>query len=168
MQISKEREKYHELLNDISKRVYSGQIIYDIGKSNHHEYKNMFPDCDYKTIDVDATKKPDILLNVEKINERNVKRYMPRCDLLLCNGVIEQCFDPMQLIRSCHALVKRQHVSLFGFVLLGYPEHKFDRFRFTEQGAYHALKSCGYTIRMTNTIKRADKPSYFYAECVKD
>lgn len=167
MEISAERRKYHELLESFSKRVFPNSVVYDIGRSRYHDYKYLFYECDFKTIDCDVTKKPDIFMNIEGINEHNIDEYLPQCHALLCNGVIEQCWDPMELIRSCCALVRSQGLALFGFVLLGYPEHDFDRFRFTKQGAICALKQCGFNIEDSYIVKRDNVPSYIYVVCKK-
>lgn len=178
--ISQERIKYHELLEDFVARITlgssnydpismasSGGIVYDIGKSEVHDYRGLFKKFSYKTIDRDPWKKPDIGIDIEGLTNHNVEDYLDRASALLCNGVIEQCDDPFAMIRACNALLRMDSLALFGMCLLGYPPHSLDRFRFTESGALDAMKKCGFEVITKTIISRQEVPSYIYILCRK-
>jgi len=121
----------------------------------------------YRTIDRDKNKKPDILLDIESMDQFNAEQYLPVADALLCNGVVEQCDNPFQMIKACNAMLRMGGLMLFGSVLLGYPPHSYDRFRFTDTGALSALVRCGFAVRNAETLQRNGVPSYIYAICQK-
>ncbi len=161
-EISQERIQYHELMQEFIALVPNKAIVYDIGKSIYHDYKGKFKGRHFQVIDMDPDKAPDVVLNIEGLNEANIDQYIEKADALLCNGVIEQCNDPMQMIRSCSAILKMDGLVLFGFCSVGYPIHDLDRFRFTEQGSRFAIKRCGFTILKTVTVCRQELESYVY------
>lgn len=167
-ELSPERLKYHELMSRFIKFLVPGSLIYDIGKSHIHDYRKEFNKFDYRTIDRDLGKHPDILLDIEGLNEISIDDYLTRAEGLLCNGVVEQCDDPIKMIRSCHAMLKSNGQALFGFVLLGYPQHTYDFFRFTESGACGALKRAGFIIVDNVGVSRDGRPSYIYIFCKRN
>ncbi len=159
---SQERLKYHELMEEFVSLIPKGSIVYDIGKSFYHDYKDKFKGHRFKVIDMNEDKSPDIVLNIEGLNQHNVEDYIHRAAALLCNGVVEQCNDPLQMIRSCNAILKSDGVMLLGCCSVGYNLHALDRYRFTKQGAEHALKRCGFSIINTWTVERNGLESYVY------
>lgn len=170
MEMSPERQEYHRIIPKfISSISFCGkrQVIYDIGRSDIHDYSATFKDFDYKTVDRDPFKRPDISLDIEGLNEISVDDYLDRADGLLCNGVIEQCNDPFAMLRACRAMLKDGGIALFGMVLLGYPALSLDNFRFTKSGAVNALKKCGFSILYVDFVERDGVPTYVYAICKK-
>lgn len=164
---SPERLKYHSTLDIFISMLKPGMRVYDIGKSHIHFYDDGFRGFEYMTIDRDPVKSPCILLDVELLNPGNVEDYLKPADAILCNGVIEQCTDPMKLIRSCNAILKYHGRALFGFVLLGYPQHEFDYFRFTLNGALRAVQECGFVASQNIIVERGGIESYVYLICHK-
>lgn len=163
MEISPERSKYHELLLSFEKLLAPGSTVYDIGKSTRHDYRPIFSAHDFKVLDRDEAKRPDIVIDVEKAGCYGFSDFTPdQVDAILCNGVIEQCDDPMQLIRSCNILIKPSGIILFGFCLLGYPLYDNDHFRFTARGATKAISRAGLTILKTDIVQRNGAASYIY------
>jgi hypothetical protein len=167
MTVSQERHKYHEIMAEFVKLVPKGSIVYDIGRSIYHDYSIVFKDHDFSTVDMDADKDPDILMNIEDLYGFCVNERPPQANAMLCNGVIEQCNDPMQMLRSCHGMLQDKGLILFGFCLLGYPIHDLDRFRFTQSGALFALGRCGFNIIRHEVVSREGKESYIYVVAQK-
>lgn len=167
MTVSQERLKYHEIMAEFVKSIPKGSIVYDIGKSIHHDYSGVFKDHDFSTIDMYDVKGPDILMNIEELPQIKPEDRPPLADAMLCNGVIEQCNDPMQMIRSCHGMLKDGGLILFGFCLLGYPIHDLDRFRFTQSGALFAVRRCGFSVHKYQIVSRKETESYIYVVAQK-
>lgn len=164
MNISPERQKYHNLLKDFSGQITG--LVYDIGKSDYHNYSNLF--ANIKTIDRELKKNPDICTDIEKINKEDMDHYLETAHAVLCNGVIEQCDNPFRMIEACHVLLKHAGLALFGMCLLGYPSHDLDRFRFTRQGAELAITRAGFKIMSTDVVQRDNKDSYIYVVAQKE
>ena len=164
---SKERTKYHEAMEDFVLRIPKASIVYDIGKSNTHDYFDVFKDMDFKTIDRDKNKVPDIVLDIEKLNEFNADDYLELADAILCNGVVEQCDNPFKMIEACYSILKSNGIILFGMVLTGFPLYDNDRFRFTAQGAELAIKHTGFTILTKEIVQRDGVDTYVYVVAQK-
>ncbi len=161
--ISKEREKYHELMSGFIPMLRKGALVYDIGVSSTHNYSHLFQDFHFMTIDRDSKKNPDICLDIEKLTSLyDFEDYLDIADAILCNGVIEQCSDPFNMLRACNSMLKSSGLALFGFVLLGFPEYDNDRFRFTKRGARESLGACGFGIRHEFIVTHEGKETYIY------
>lgn len=134
-------------------------MVYDIGVSAQWGgcYRQWFKHTRYETIDINPEKKPTHLLDVESAH------LLPSpCDVLICNGVTEQCNDVAALLRGCHALCKRNAFALFGCAALGYPMYgRNDRFRFTPHGLVAYLDRAGF-----KEIKHLEfQNTYLFATC---
>ena len=158
MEMSPERKRYHQIMSEFILLLSPKSTVYDIGKSTRFDYAPLFSGHSFKTIDRDPDKRPDIAMDIEMLTSSS----FATADALLCNGVIEQCNDPMQMIRGCNSLLKSGGLILFGFCLLGYPPYDNDRFRFTSQGAIVAVKRNGFNIIKIDIVKRNDIESYIY------
>lgn len=135
---SLERKKYHELITKIVPLLDTKSIIYDIGKSHKYNYAPIFRNNEYKSIDNNITKNPDIFLDFEN-TEEVIK--LPKADLILCNGVVEQCTNPFKIIENCLSLLNDKGYLLFGSVLTGFPVYQNDYFRFTANGLRRMFKN---------------------------
>lgn len=157
--MSPERIKYHEWQEKLKAYLTAGSLIYDIGKSAIYDYSQTFKDFKYYTIDKSKEKNPDLQLDIEIIDELGWKDH---CDVLLCNGVIEQCENPFKLIQGCWILLKPAGYALFGIILTGFPIYDNDRIRFTVMGIRNALKK--FKIIDSEIIYRMgiDAPTYIY------
>ena len=135
---SLERKKYHEIITKILPLFDINSIIYDVGKSHKYNYSSIFKNSNYKSIDISTGKCPDILLNFEDTEE---VLKLPKADLILCNGVVEQCNNPFEIIKNCLLLLNDRGYLLFGSVLTGFPVYENDYFRFTANGLRRMFKN---------------------------
>lgn len=161
MQLSPERVKFNELLDQFRAELEPGSVVYDIGKSAIHDYRPAF-EADgfrYKTIDLDHEKEPDILMDIE--NEISCFK-IPPADAVICHGVFEQCNDPVKMIRGTFGILRPKGVALFGLISIGFPMFTFDRIRITPDGIKHYLKA--FNILRMDTVYRGELPSYIFAK----
>lgn len=159
MNITQERARYHEMLDRFKWYIPKGCKVYDIGKSLKHDYAEVFKDYNYKTIDRNKDTNPDIVADMET----NVS--LPKCDAVICNGVVEQCDNPFSMFQNVTDLLNRNGVALYGSVCLGYPEYDIDYFRFTVKGIKRALEG-KYNILESSLVTRVT-PSYIFIICRK-
>lgn len=161
MQPSPERTRFNELLEELKNELTPGSVIYDIGKSSRWDYTPFFHGFRYKTIDCDAEKNPDMVMDIEQPgNALRVKA----ADAIICHGVLEQCNDPIKMIQGALMLLKPGGKALFGLISVGYPIFEFDRIRITPEGAKHYLK--GLNITSTQVFYREDihTPTYIFVK----
>ena len=107
-----------------------GDIVYDIGKSGRWDYKPLFEQQTYVTVDINPDVKPDIVDDLE-----NTKIAANSVDGLICCGVWEQTKNPFELIKGLVKILKVNGIALFGIVSIGYPLYSKDYLRFTPMGA---------------------------------
>lgn len=163
--ITPERERYHEILAHTASSLPDGALVYDIGRTHAYEYREWFPKQRYLSIDRTPKAEPDILLDVERLDELTTEKSLERADLVLCNGVLESATDPFELLRQIRSLLKFRKSVLFGIRLTAYPlSTNHDYFRFTEKGALAELNRL-YNVRYYETVLRDGIPSYLYASC---
>lgn len=157
---SLERQKYHEWLERFKAYLAINSVIYDIGKSAKYDYADMFKNYNYKTIDKDANKNPDILQDMEV--PLGLYSMINSADAVICNGVVEQCENPFKLLGMIDVVLKDSGYLLFGTVLTGYPVYDNDRIRFTAFGIENALKK--YEIIDKEIIHREGikDPTYMF------
>jgi len=156
---SLERQKYHEWLEKFKAYLTSGCLIYDIGKSAKYDYADTFKEYNYKTIDKDINKNPDIVADMEIL----IETYkIDNADAFICNGVVEQCENPYQLFKVLFELLKPGGYALIGTVLTGFPVYDNDRVRFTVVGIKKVLKK--RQLIDSEVIYRAGvtDPTYMY------
>jgi SAM-dependent methyltransferase len=162
--ISQERIKYHEILNNFVNSIPPDALVYDIGKSDIHNYATLFTGKLYKTIDIDHRKEPDILLDIERIDKSSLPKP---ADIVLMNGVIEYCRNPLQMICSCNKLLRLNGVALLGFICTGYPCHNKHSFRFTPAAAIDAVRRSGFEVLDDYSVYRGEVASYIYVTAKK-
>lgn len=160
---SLERRKYHEWITKILPLFSKDSIVYDIGKSHKYDYSKVFNQCKYRSIDNNITKAPDFLIDFEDINQLS---GLEKADLILCNGVVEQCNNPFDIVKNCLKLLNDKGYLLFGSVLTGFPVYNNDYFRFTENGAKRLFKNIvSYEVVSREGITA---PTYIYILCRRD
>lgn len=162
MQLSPERLRFNELLEELKSELKPGATIYDIGKSALHDYRPFFHGFRYKTIDCDPLKTPDYVLDVE-IPGSAFK--VKSADAIIVHGVLEQCNDPVRMLQGALMLLKAGGKALFGLISVGYPLYENDRIRITPNGVEHYLK--GLKIVHQETIFRPEGenlPSYIFVK----
>ena len=156
---SLERERYHVWLEKFKAYLNPGAVVYDIGKSAKYDYAPMFAEYKYLTIDKDFNKKPDLVRDVEDVDDL-IGINIP--EAIICNGVVEQCENPFILFQNLFGLLEPEGIMLVGTVLTGFPVYDNDRFRFTEMGIKNTLKD--YKLLESETIYRPEvkDPTYMY------
>ena len=156
---SLERRKYHEWLEKFKNYLTPGCLVYDIGKSDKYDYAQTFQGYHYLTIDKDAKKNPDLVLNIEDANNL-IMLDMP--DAVICNGVVEQCENPFRLFDNLFHL-KPGNIILIGTVLTGFPVYDNDRVRFTVMGITNLMKKYGIILDSEIIYREGIKdPTYMY------
>lgn len=163
--LTAERQRYHQFLNLIKVLMWPGAIVYDIGKSIAHDYVGQFAAQKYKTIDRDPDKTPDIVLNIEGLC--CPEEYVDLCHFVLCNGVVEQCDNPYDLLAGVNAILKPGGFALLGIISVGYPIYSMDRVRFTPSGARYLVERYGFKIENEDVVERDGVPSYVFMICKK-
>lgn len=161
-----ERKAFHEALRRFIDRLPDDALVYDIGRTHAHEYREWFSRHRYVSIDRNPKANADYLIDVETYT---VDELENGADALVCNGVTESASDPFKLISGCYRLTKDGAVALFGIRLLGYPlSPKHDYTRFTPDGAVRLLESAGFR-QITGHIVYSENniPSYSLLECFK-
>jgi len=161
-QLSPERLRFLEVLDNFINSLKNNSLVYEIGKSHLHDYKSLFEKHRHKTIDIDPLKKPDILLDVE--NSASVMR-LGVADAVIMHGVYEQCNDPIKLIRGVTAMLRPGGKALFGLISVGFPLFGFDRWRITPSGVDIYLKDFNKTSEVV--IYRGELPSYVFVTAEK-
>lgn len=98
------------------------KIVLDVGGGDRFtkwlgEYKSLFKDCDYKTMDSDNSTGADIVGDIHDIplKENSI-------DALICSSVLEHVSDPIVAIREIHRIL-RPGGKLFVFIPSVYPYH---------------------------------------------
>lgn len=164
--ITPEREMYHKLLAEFAASLPDGALVYDIGRTHAHEYREWFPRQRYMSIDRNPKAEPDILADVES----DIISYelLNSAGALVCNGVTESATDPFALVRGCNEVVNGNKPALFGIRLTGYPlSENHDLTRFTFAGAANLLRQGRFTIVRAVPVFRegtAD-PTYGFFFC---
>lgn len=159
--LTPERIKYHELLEGVilSETPHDAKV-YDIGKSSHHDYKPLFNGREYITVDRDPGKEPDLLVDLDK--EGWPADLLMSADLILCNGVTEQCANPFRLCSRLRGLIKSGGMAFFGIASLSYPPYSTDYTRFTPEGAERLVRQAGFGVIQKWIVERRNLPSYVY------
>lgn len=150
-----ERAKYHELLEKLKTYLTDKCLIYDIGKSDIWDYRNILCGYIYKTVDKLQSKTPDIMFDLEYDDI-----LIPQANAILLNGVTEQCDNPFKLMETVDKILKPHGVMLAGICLVGYPIGEWDYFRFTPKGAKYLLRD--YRILQEEVLYHNNIPSYSY------
>lgn len=159
--ISVERQNFNQWLDKFSDMIPKYSTVLDIGKSHLHDYAPYFKGHNYKTVDRDPSKKPEVLVDVEKPWAHDP------VDAIICNGVLEQSDDPVQVIRGVTGVLKVGGWALFGIISVGYPLFERDFCRFTPNGVIRILNMFGMEILDFHIINREQLPSYIFSICRK-
>lgn len=133
-----ERQYFNEvILPKFIKKYVGKNTIIDVGKPNDGwGYRQMFNGADYRTLDRNADLNPDILDDME-----NTKLQEEVADIIICNGVMEQCDNPFKLVAGLWKVLKIGGHGLFGIMSVGFPMiQDLDLCRFTPQGVDKLLR----------------------------
>jgi SAM-dependent methyltransferase len=154
LDLTSNRIKYHEFQERFKKYLTKGCLIYDIGRSDIHDYKETFKDYKYITIDRLKSKNPDLVEDFEG------SVFLDQADAVILNGVTEQCDNPFKIFHNIHLILKKGGVALFGIISVGCPLYTWDYLRFTPNGVKHLLKD--YKILEEEIVYRGDMPDYIF------
>ena len=158
-----EREYFNTMILPKFIKKYVGKnTVIDIGKPNDGwGYRHMFNGADYRTLDRQADLSPDIVDDME-----DTKLEAEYADVIICNGVIEQCDNPFRLVAGLHKVLKAGGHGLFGIMSVGFPMMQdLDLCRFTPQGVGRLLKD--FKIVDTDVREREGVPSYIFVTVQK-
>lgn len=155
MELSNERRIYNELTNQFKRLLPVGGLIYDIGKSQLLDYKSTFEGYKYLTVDRNRNIGADIIDDLEET------KIVELADGVLCNGVMEQCTNPMAVLESIYKILKPMGHLLLGAMSIGYPMYEFDYQRFTPKGVNIVLLRRFETLE-TRIVARKGIPSYVF------
>lgn len=161
---SAERLRYHQLIEKFKAMIEPGGLVYDIGKSSLYDYHNAFKNYVYQSIDADAKKEPDIVM---ELGNTPIDSTLSKADGVLCNGVTEQCQNPYRLVSALNQLLKPGAAVLMGIISIGYPPYDNDRVRFTPNGASCLMINYGFHVEHIDVVDRDGKPSYVFLICRK-
>ena len=161
MSKSPERIAFETELRKFAASLKPESIVYDIGKSQVHDYRSWFEGQRYRTIDCNPAAGADIIADIEGDDLPSA------CTALVCNGVAEQCGDVAAMLRGCRSLISLSGgVALFGIIGPGYPLMQgMDRVRLTPQGVRHYLTAAGFRIKDIVPVERGGVPSYSLVWC---
>ncbi len=147
-----------ELLPRWAKQFEPGQVVYDIGVSKW-DYRKHF-DCEYITVDRDAKRIPDIILDVGNWLDGDLPT--PQASGILLNGVFEQSDDPSGLMRSVINSLYPNGNLLAGLISIDAPwKSDRDKWRVTRAGALAYCK--GFHID-----EFCELPGYFFVLGTKE
>ncbi len=127
------------------KELAKGKLIYDVGgghpfQKGMEKYKEWFANSDFKTIDVDARYKPDIVGDIH-----NLPIEAESADGILCLSTLEHVAEPKKAVQEMHRILKKGGIFL-GWVPSIYPYHARkgvypDNFRFFDDGLKELFKN---------------------------
>ena len=155
---SVERTMFHLCLEKLKKYLKKGDIVCDIGKSETWDYKDDFTEYKYYTIDRDAGRHPDYVIDAET----DKLFSLPSPHALIFNGVVEQCDDPIKLIKNISNFMLVGGYVLFGVISVGFPLYERDYLRFTPNGMYRLLERLNFKILEEYFCYRKEVLSYMY------
>lgn len=136
--------KWEKFFEQKIKEIAKEKIILDVGggkkfQKGMSKYKELFKDCDYKTLDQVKEYQPDILGDITAIPLKD-----NTVDAVICKAVLEHVKMPKKAIDEIRRVLKSGGKCL-GYVPFLYPIHaeegKYgDYWRFTRQGLENLLR----------------------------
>ncbi len=117
-----ERGKYKKFIDEKIVEISKGNIVLDIGGGGRFtkwlfEYKNLFENCDYKTMDFDNSTGADIVGDIH-----NIPIEKESIDAIICSSVLEHIENPIMAVKEIHRILKKDG-KLFVHVPSIYPYH---------------------------------------------
>lgn len=136
--------QWEKFFDEKIKEIAKEKTILDVGggkkfQKGMAQYKELFKDCDYKTLDNVAEYQPDILGDIANIPIDN-----NQIDVVICKAVLEHVKYPAKAVSEIYRILKPDEKCL-GYAPFLYPIHaekwKYgDYWRFTNQGLEHLFK----------------------------
>ena len=90
----------NQIIPDFAKQFNSGEILF-VGKDTKWDYSNLFPNCNYRTLDINPVIKPDIVADIE-----DCKLESNSFDGVIMTGVYEFLNHPWLAINEIHRILK--------------------------------------------------------------
>lgn len=113
---------YHAFIREKMRELSREKIVLDVGGGDRFtkwlsEYKDLFKDCDYKSMDYDARTGADIVGDIHAIPlpEASV-------DAIICSSVLEHVKNPTKATEEMHRIL-RPGGAIFLYVPSIYPYH---------------------------------------------
>jgi SAM-dependent methyltransferase len=117
-----ERGKYKKFIDEKIKEIAQEKIVLDLGGGRRFakwlgEYKSLFDNCDYKTMDYDGSTGADVVGDIHQIPLENES-----IDAVICSSVLEHVENPIIAIREVRRILKKNG-KLFVYIPSIYPYH---------------------------------------------
>ena len=113
---------HQKFIDEKIAEIAKEKVVLDVGGGAQFQkwlapYKELFRDCDYKTLDMDATSNPDIVGDVH-----NIPLPDESVDAVLCHSLLEHVQNPIKAAAEMSRVLKKGG-KLFGYVPSIYPYH---------------------------------------------
>ncbi|MEK7180167.1 MAG: class I SAM-dependent methyltransferase [Patescibacteria group bacterium] len=117
-----ERGKYKKFIDEKIAEIAKEKIVLDIGGGERFtkwlsEYKHLFGNCDYRTMDYDGSTGADVVGDIHKIPLENGS-----IDAAICCSVLEHIANPTIALGEIYRILKRGG-KVFVYVPSIYPYH---------------------------------------------
>ncbi|HEY0220755.1 MAG TPA: class I SAM-dependent methyltransferase [Candidatus Paceibacterota bacterium] len=101
-----ETRKNKKFINEKIIEITKEKIILDVGGGEPFtkwlkDYKELFQNCDYRTMDYDKTTNPDVVGDIHNIPLPN-----GTIDAVICNCVLEHVENPILAVKEIHRILK--------------------------------------------------------------
>ncbi len=129
--------RWDEFFDRAMREIAKEKVVRDVGgaKPFHKgmsKYRELFAGCDYKTVDIDADAKPDIVGDIHHLDIPDSS-----VDAVICRSVLEHVEDPVKAVSEMRRIL-RKGGKLYAFIPFVWPYHGSgykDYWRFTRDGA---------------------------------
>lgn len=117
-----ERGEYKNFIDKKMAEIAKEKIILDVGGGARFtkwlsEYKELFKNCEYKTMDFDDTTGADVVGDIHQIPLKNES-----VDAIICSSVLEHVKNPIIAMKEMHRILKNGG-KLFVYIPSIYPYH---------------------------------------------
>lgn len=113
---------YKKFIDSKMEIIGKEDIVVDVGGGKRFQkwlkpYESLFAECEYKTMDLDASSNPDIIGDIHKIPLQNES-----VNAVICSSVLEHVNDPIRATQEMYRILKKGG-KMFIFVPSIYPYH---------------------------------------------
>lgn len=114
--------KYQEFLDQKMVEVAKGKVVLDIGGGEPFQkwlsqYKDLFKNCEYKSMDYDARTGADVVGDIHNIPLKDGS-----IDAIICSSVLEHVKDPIRAVQEMKRILKKDG-KIIVYVPSIYPYH---------------------------------------------
>ena len=136
--------KWEKFFEEKIKEIAKEKIILDVGggspfQKGMEQFKHLFKNCDYKTLDMAPEYKPDIVGDIHKIPMED-----EAVDAVICKAVLEHVYDPVRAVNEMHRILKKGGKLLFyAPFLYAYHHNEIydDYYRYTQDGLKYLFRN---------------------------